>query len=266
MREEELNLEEQGDSATIPVTAQITTPESGSRDKMEVKFWPAVAASVALAEVFFPALAWLVSKVLCVPFNQFLFAGIPAALNVAVVSVPLLLLGILLSVFLSVFVFWPLAMAVTYFVGFSLRYLKINSEQLVVGTFVGGFIGLLASTAVCYLSQYQFQWEVTDVMFCYVVGSATLLGQVGGAWGAWRALYVRKILGGPSVVFPAKLQFSIGQMLLFTIFFAWVLAVCKRFDFFAGKYTTVVSVWFGAQVLAMYLVEVVRGFFERRST
>ncbi len=215
-------------------------------------FWINVVVGVSLGGALWPFLRFLLNmlepegsnSLLLLPVLEMFYAGLISLLFGGVVCV--LTLAILST-------------AVALGLNLVLKTLQTEPEQMAVGAATGGISGLLLSLPFCFVDEPSY------LKCALLIGTATVLAELGGIWGAWRSLYGQmsssRVHDPPSHVY----QFGLRKMFVLTIWFAVILTFLKYFRVLNERLLWLVGMWGVLQVVFLTAVVVlVRRFEEGR--
>lgn len=223
---------------------QISAPRSAC--KLPLDFWSVVVLRITLVEMLWPPLLQLFLLLEETPGLTIFALGLQ---ELSLSFFVAFLFGTLSCGLLFLFLF----VGVEMFARMVLKTLQIRSEQLWVAVFVGGLSGLSISLPFCLLSQVA-----SLVLCCFAISTATILGQLGGAWGA------RRWLANPDRCTQSKLstspifQFRTRQLFILTVWCALVLTVFSLFNLFSARLFVVALTWAVFQVIGFVVTEVMR--------
>lgn len=248
MREEDDEQEQAGRESL----RKFSAPKSARQPPLD--FWSEVILRILLVEILWPPLLQLFMSLEKMQWRIFSISGV---LELGLSFLRAFLFGILSCGLLFLFLF----VSVEMFARIVFKTLQIRSEQLWVATFAGGLAGLSISLVFCLLSH-----AASMAICCFAIGSATILGQLGGAWGArlWFANPDRFTQFKLST--PPTFRFGIRQLFVMTIWCALVLTALSLLNMFTARLFAVVSIWTVFQVVGLGVAEMLRRRLLRRST
>lgn len=117
-----------------------------------------------------------------------------------------------------------------------------HCETLFIGVLVGGIVGLVLSVPL-----WPWQHGGVDFVHVAVMVAVTLVGQVGGARGAWKSLAWRRSAHGKLPSVDYRFQFSIRDLLIVTACFAVLLTVLGWVHLLTLDFLIFICVWIGVQ-------------------
>lgn len=213
-------------------------------------FWLSVVLCISLAGSLWPFSRFLInifepastSSLLSLPVSEMVFAGMISLLfggTVCIVTLALLSSSVALGMNLI------------------LKTLNIEQEQIGVGSATGGIAGLLLALPFCFAEGQCYLYAPL------LLGTATLLTQLGGTWGAWRVLNSMKEEGGTVMAEPSIFQFGVRQLLLLAVWFAVGLTTLRYLGVLSEKLLVLVGIWSALQVVFFFLIALIMKRWKR---
>lgn len=132
----------------------------------------------------------------------------------------------------------PVAGLVSAVVGFACKTLKMPANNLPVGTMSGGFVGILLVMPFVFSSQRPL----------WFLSIPVLLGQAGGAYGAWRTFHRPR----RSDSAPVTIRFGIKQLMILTAWLAVLLTLLKLAGLTEWSRLQTLGTFFVLQVAATF--------------
>jgi len=216
------------------------------------EFWPSVMYGTAMAGGLYPIFMSLMN--FSMNFSSYqLNSGQLIPFSLAFLAI----------CSLSFIIGWAFASVVSAFavllLRFILRSLHIEAKRVVTGAFIGGLTGLVCTSP--FVLTFTFS---SNQFYLYSASTlATLMGQIGGAWGAWR------MLRNKSLILPTKsllstIHFRISHMLWFTFWSVLLLTVLKLAGLLTPPVITFLGIWFVFQTVSLAVIWQIERALRRR--
>jgi hypothetical protein len=237
--------------------------------------WPSIGPAIALAGAAYPVvLAFGVSLVIIASLLDSSFPGGPVqAKDVGEGVVIVFLIG---TVGAGIALIWAsiVCAAILPLVYLFVLSLQLRGSLIRLGTFAGGLVGFVA-VMTFFWREYSYvrgsSWP--QLIFVLVVGPglATVLGQLGGAWGGWRERWFERAVvsaanssnnDGP-MSYP-RIQFGIWHLLVIGIWISVFLAAIRLSGL---DYQVVLPLgigWLIYQAVTLWIGERLVSWFGRR--
>lgn len=222
-------------------------------------FWPFVIKRIGIVGAVISPLFFVAGSILW---------GL-SSLGRSIVVSGRLFWGLVLAVEVGVFSFVIAIIAaaiVAYVADWFLRDFDFDYETLIVGGLVGGAVGLLAM--VFLLKASNASGFLDDIALGMI--AATVIGQIGGAWGAWDSQVKRRASSGAKPNFTQQpkrkpaFQFSVRQLLVVTTYCAVVLAVMKLTGMMTIRFFHYFGVWLAVQIVGLIIIKNINKTLQRR--
>ncbi len=196
-------------------------------------YWSNVVLWVSLAEALLPFCLLVLVTFYNVLIGTQTAGGLGHLLITAVMT---LCLGFTL-VFATILIVTGILSAL---IGFACKTLGIDVSNTRVGAFTGGCVGLLMA----------LPFAGSGIPSLLLLSVSTLLGQLGGAYGAWRTYY----RVNHATEQPLQVRFGIKQLLILTIWFSVLMTILKLSGMTNESYLTFFGSWIALQGLGVVAV------------
>ena len=220
-----------------------TVPRAEDKPAPQPNPWLGIFLGIAIAGALYPFVLLIAGYLIGVVFGLGLFTNLGMWTEFFSLVNAMMASGMTIR---PLFV----AVIVALVVSLVLRTLRIRTNHVMKGALVGGLAGLATSVPFVIALRIGGNWDAVSVLV------ATVMGQIGGAWGAWLMLRRVQVIEPPMpwAELKKRFQFRISHLLWINFWLALLLTAMKLAGLLNPNFVSFLGIWLVLQTASLVVI------------